>query len=110
MIATLKKKIPIKFPTAKIRDAIKEALPKGKTFDLRVADSSIGKMKIVRVVTPAWKSIRPAERIEKVIEALQGKLTLRERKAILRFSVMTPDEYQEIVVGKLTKKKLARID
>lgn len=105
MIAPPKKKTPFKFPSAKIEAAIKGAMPKGITFDLRVADSSIGKMKIVRVVTPAWKSIRPAERIERVIEALQGKLTLRERKAILRFSVMTPAEYEQIVVGKPTKKK-----
>ena len=99
MIAILKKKTSIKFPTAKIEDAIKEATPRGKTFDLCVADSSIRKMKIVRVVTPAWKSIRPAARVEKVMDALHGKLTLRQRMLVLRFSVLTLEEYQQIIVG-----------
>lgn len=62
-------------------------------------------MKIVRVVTPAWKSLRPAARIGKVLDAVNIHLTPRERKGILRFSVLTPEEYQDVVLGKPAKAK-----
>ena len=45
------------------------------------------------------KSMRPAARIEKVMDALHGKLTLRQRMLVLRFSVLTLEEYQQIIVG-----------
>lgn len=96
MIATSKKKISTQFPRAKIAHAVKTVLPNGN-FKLRVADSKIGKMKIVRVVTPAWKSLRPAERIGKILDAVSGKLTTEEQGGILRFSVLTPDEYAAVV-------------
>ncbi len=96
MIATSKKKGSTQFPKAKITHAVKTILPKGN-FKVQVADSKIGKMKIVRVVTPAWKSLRPAERIGKVLDAVNGKLTAKEQGGILRFSVLTPDEYKTVV-------------
>lgn len=96
MIATAKKKASTRFPRAKIANAIKTILPKGN-FKLHVANSKIGSEKIIRVVTPAWKSLRPAERIGKVIQAVNGKLTTEEQETILRFSVLTPDEYKTVV-------------
>ena len=79
MIATAKKKTVAKFPKAKISHAVQEIL-KGQPFKIQVANSNIGKMKIVRVVTPAWKSLRPAIRIGKVLDAVNTKLTAQEQK------------------------------
>ena len=103
MKTTIRKKKTVTFPKGKISYAVRMAL-KGKTFELHVVDSKIGKMKIVRVVTPAWKSLRPAVRIGKVISAVNTELTPLEQKKILRFSVLTPEEYREIVTRKPAKK------
>lgn len=84
------------FPKRKISSAVKRILPPGKSFKLKLADSNIGEMKIVRIITPAWRSLRPAERIGKVIEAVNPQLTPAEQKKILRFSVLTPDEYADL--------------
>jgi hypothetical protein len=102
---TLKpKKQTVTFPKEKISFAVKTALPKGKFFKLHVVDSKIDKMKIVRVVTPAWKSLPPAVRIGRVIKAINTELTPREQKGILRFSVLTPEEYAETVTRRPYKK------
>jgi hypothetical protein len=91
------KKRPVKFPTRKIHSMVATVLPKGSDFHVHVSDSKIGKMKIVRVVTPAWKRLRPSDRIGRVLEAADTELSAAERKNILRFSVLTPDEYKEVV-------------
>jgi hypothetical protein len=106
MIAPAKKKPAPKFPRAKITDAVRELL-RGKPFEIRVANSTIDNMKIVRVVTPAWKSLRPGARIGKVLDAVESHLTPPERAGILRFSVLTPEEYSEIVLGRPPKPKAA---
>jgi hypothetical protein len=96
MTATAKKKQAAKFPKAKISQLIQGVL-KDKPFKIHVTDAGIGKMKIVRVVTPAWKSLRPAVRISKVLDAVNTELTPQEQKGILRFSVLTPGEYKTVV-------------
>jgi hypothetical protein len=88
-----------KFPRARISRAVSAVIPKGHAFTLHVADSEIGKKKIVRVVTPAWKKLRGWERIGKVLDAVNRELTSEEQEGILRFSVLTPDEYEQVVVG-----------
>ena len=108
MIAPAKKKPAPKFSRAKISHAV-EGVLKGKPFEIRVADSSIGNLKIVRVVTPAWKSLRPGARIGKVLDAVEPHLTPQERKGILRFSVLTPEEYRDVVLGKPAKPKAALV-
>lgn len=95
MNAVTKKKTVSRFPTAKISQVI-HGLLKGKPFKIHVADASIGGMKIVRVVTPVWKSLRPAVRIGKILDAVNAKLTSQERDGILRFSVLTPEEYEAV--------------
>jgi hypothetical protein len=105
MNTTARKKPSSAFPVTKLRSAIRTAIPKGVRFEIRVADSGIGKTKIVRVVTPAWKTLRPAVRIEKVLDAVGGRLSRQEQDKILRFSVLTPDEYREIVPAKQTAGK-----
>jgi hypothetical protein len=109
MIAPVKKTPARKFPRAKISRAV-AGIIKGKPFEIRVANSTIDKMKIVRVVTSAWKSLRPPARIGKVLDAVNTQLTPQERKSILRFSVLTPEEYREIVLGRppIPKAALAK--
>jgi len=95
MTATPKTKVTPPFPRAKITRAVESIIPNGN-FKLQVTDSLIEKMKIVRVITPAWKALRPAQRIVKVLDAVSGKLTDDEERGILRFSVLTPEEYKRV--------------
>lgn len=97
MIAVRKKKPLPSFPRAKIVRIIADILPKGNGFELRATDSGIRQMKVVRIVTPAWKNLRPPERISKVLAAMDGKLSEGEQERILRFSVLTPEEYSAVV-------------
>jgi hypothetical protein len=97
MIAVPKKKALPSFPSAKIARIVEGILPKGNSFKVRTADSGIRQMKVVRIVTPAWKKLRPPERISKVLAAMDGQLSEAERERILRFSVLTPEEYAAVV-------------
>ena len=99
MIAARKKKALPSFPSAKIARIVGEILPKGNDFKVRTADSGIRQMKVVRIVTPAWKNLRPPERISKVLAAMDDKLSEVERERILRFSVLTPEEYADVMKG-----------
>jgi hypothetical protein len=101
--ATGKKK-PAGFPRRKIYCVVQTVLPKGAGFRMQVIDSNIGRMKIVRVVTPAWKKLPPSDRILKIINAANTKLSVTDRKDILRFSVLTPEELKRI-----TPKPVKRI-
>jgi hypothetical protein len=87
------------FPRAKIDRAVKSILPKGN-FKLRIANAKLGDLKIVRVVTPAWKSLRSEERNLKVLKAVAGGLSEREEDRILRYSVLTPEEYNTLVLNR----------
>ena len=107
MNGTIKNKAQGSFPTAKLRSVVKTVVPKGKKFQIFVIDSKIAPMKIVRVVTPAWKSLRPADRITKVMQAANQQLTAREQNKILRFSVLTPDEVLKINPKKRTRVAVA---
>lgn len=104
MIITVEtKKLEPPFPRLKIRKIIQSIMPKGQTFDLKISDSGIRKMQIVRIVTWAWKKLCPADRIEKVLDAIAGKLSPQEEKRILRFSVLTPNEYENVTSAGVTK-------
>jgi hypothetical protein len=107
MKITLSKKKAAKFPTKKIRSVVQTVLPKGSNFRLRVIDSKIRGMKVVRVVTPAWKSLPPSDRILKILEVANSELSNAERKGILRFSVLTPDELK-LLTNKPSRKVIAR--
>lgn len=92
MIASTSKRKPVRFPRNKVYSVVQTVLPKGVDFRMQVIDSRIGRMKIVRVVTPAWKRLPPSDRILKIINAANTGLSEADRKDILRFSVLTPDE------------------
>jgi hypothetical protein len=97
------KKKSVKFPRGKIYSVVQTVLPKGADFHMQVINSNIGRMKIVRVVTPAWKKLPPSDRILKIINAANTKLSVTDRKEILRFSVLTPDELK-LVTHKPVKR------
>jgi hypothetical protein len=84
----------VSIPREKVQRAVRLLLPKGTPFDLHVQKSALGGMKVVRIVTPAWKRLRPAERISRVRDAVENTLSPQEKQNILRFSVLTPDEYK----------------
>jgi len=82
--------------TARINRLVKAALPQDKPFRVVWEPTGIGKWQILRVITPAWKSLPKSERIRKVREAVEPNLTARERSHIFRFSVLTPAELRRL--------------
>jgi hypothetical protein len=85
------------FPKAKVTEAVRNALPSNATFEVRLAKSSVAGAKIVRVITEAWKSKRPLERVTRVLPALNESLSPKEQDSILRISVLTRKEYDNLV-------------
>src|SRR5436190_8472683 len=80
---------------AKVRKIVREVLPKGRKF--RIAWQPVGKRyRVLRVITPAWRSLPRFERILKMREAIASGLTLQERKNIFRVSVLTAKEYEPL--------------
>lgn len=80
-----------------IAKLVSDAIPRQRGVTVYVHDSGIKGRGIVRLVTPAWKTLRPAARIEKVLNSVSGQLTKQEESKILRFSVLTPEEYQRVL-------------
>jgi hypothetical protein len=58
--------------------------------------TGIGRWGILRVVTPARKSLPRSERILKVQQAVEPDLTARERAQVFRFSVLTAAEFKHL--------------
>ena len=81
---------------ARINKSVKAAIPQNKPFRVIWEPTGIGKRQILRVVTPAWKSLPKSERVRKVREAVEPNLTLGERAQIFRFSVLTPAELRRL--------------
>jgi len=68
-----------------------------------VINSKIGGMKVVRVVTPAWKNLPHSDRILRILTVANTVLSDEERKNILRFSVLTPGELKLLTNRPLRK-------
>lgn|ERR1035437_6272846 len=82
--------------TARIHRLVRAAIPKGKPFRVIWEPTGIGKWRILRVVTPAWKSLPRFERIHKISQAVEPGLTARERAQLFRFSVLTAAELRRL--------------
>jgi hypothetical protein len=80
----------------RIQQLVKAALPKGAPFRIIWEPTGMGKWRILRVVTPAWKSLPRSARILKVQQAVEPNLTAQERSRIFRFSVLTPAELRRL--------------
>jgi len=82
--------------TARIHRLVRAAIPKGKPFRVIWEPTGIGKWRILRVVTPAWKSLPRSDRIHKLQQAIEPGLTALERAQIFRFSVLTAAELRRL--------------
>lgn len=82
--------------TARIQRLVKGALAKGKPFRVMWEPTGIGRWRILRVVTPAWKSLPRSERILKVQQAVEPGLTASERAQVFRYSVLTAGEFKRL--------------
>lgn len=91
------------FPTGKIKQLAKSVIPAQKGFQIHVSDSGFDDSKIVRIVTTAWKTLSPAKRIAKFLDAQSKFLEPAEQEKILRYSVLTPEEYNEAVLNSPVK-------
>jgi hypothetical protein len=88
----------------KIRKLVKNVLPKGKDFQLRWQPVGFGGYRVLRVVTPAWRSLPRLQRILKMQSAITGGLSAKERANILRVSVLTDGEYRDLASGLLPRR------
>ena len=84
-----------RLPRAKIALELGLLLKK-QPFRLQIQKTPLGS-RIVRIVTPAWEKLRPAERIERVRKAIEPVLSEEELNEIFRFSVLTPTEYETLL-------------
>jgi len=82
--------------TVRINKLIKAAIPKGTPFKVVWEPTGIGKWRILRVITPAWKSLPRFERIHRLQQAVEPNLSAQVREKILRFSVLTPTELRRL--------------
>ena len=80
----------------KVKKLVKDLLPKGKAFQLRWQPLGFGGYRVLRVVTPAWRSLPRFQRILKLQSAITGGLSAKERANILRVSVLTAKEYKKL--------------
>ena len=80
----------------KVKKLVKAILPKGKSFRLCWQPVGFGGYRVLRVVTPAWRSLPRFKRILKMQSAITNGLSARERSNILRVSVLTADEYKKL--------------
>src|SRR5437870_11446057 len=83
--------------TAKINRLVRKAIPKGKPAKILWYPTGFGKSKILRVVTPAWKSLPRSDRIFKLQQAIEPDLTVKERAEIFRMSVLTAQEFKRLI-------------
>lgn len=80
----------------KIKSAIDAVIPPTQVYTIYSSPTGFDDMEVVRVITTAWKKLGKAERIAKVQNAVLPKLDPEEQKRIFRFSVLTPNEWEEI--------------
>ena len=88
----------------KVKKLVKDLLPKGKTFRLRWQLVGFGRYRVLRIVTPAWRSLPRFKRILKLQRAITDGLSAKERANILRVSVLTADEYKKLNPALLTHR------
>jgi hypothetical protein len=81
---------------ARLRLALKTAMPKNRPYRVVLDDTGIAGTKVVRVVTPAWKSLPRFQRAMKVQHILDEHLPKKDLARIFRVSVLTAEEFDEI--------------
>ena len=90
----------------KVRQLVREIIPKGKPFRMMWHPAGFSRYHVVRVITPAWRSLPRFQRILKVQKAVMDGLAPKERAGILRVSVLTADEYKKLHPSLLPRRPL----
>ena len=87
--------------TANVKKALRRVISPVayKTTQVKWQPTRLGKYRILRIVTPAWKSLPRFQRVLKVRPAIEAGLSAGEWANILRISVLTPDEMKRLPVG-----------
>jgi hypothetical protein len=78
--------------TERINKLVRMAIPKSKPVQILWHSTGIGKSQILRIITPAWKSLPRSERILKIQRAIEPSLNEEDRERIFRISVLTKAE------------------
>ena|SRR6266446_8446649 len=81
--------------TAHLNELLRQLIPKGQRFRVSLEPTGVGKYQVLRIVTPAWRSLPRFERILKVHKAM-AHLSEKETNNILRVSVLTAEEYRRL--------------
>lgn len=81
---------------SKIEQIVRDAFPNARSLDIRWAQSSFPEARVLRVITPSWKSLPRAERNYRLLKILDKNLTEKERDYVFRVSVLTPAEMKRI--------------
>ena len=80
----------------RINKVVRAALPKGKRARITWLPTGVGKSKILRVITPAWKSLPRSERILRLQQAVETNVQRSDLIHLFRISVMTQDELRAL--------------
>ena len=80
----------------KIKNLVRGIIPKGKAFKISWHPAGFGGYRVLRVITPAWRTLPRFERILKVQNVISDGLAQNEQKHILRVSVLTANEYKRL--------------
>ncbi|PWU14346.1 MAG: hypothetical protein C5B50_17350 [Verrucomicrobia bacterium] len=81
---------------ARINKLVSEAIPKGKSARIIWTPTGFSKSQILRVVTPAWKTLPRFQRISKLRTTLESNLSATEMAQIFRISVLTAQEFKRL--------------
>ncbi|MGD1085275.1 MAG: hypothetical protein ABSA47_11080 [Verrucomicrobiota bacterium] len=88
----------------KVKKLVRQIIPKGKAFRISWVPAGFGRYRVLRVITPAWRTLPRFERILKVQNVISDGLAKNERKHILRVSVLTSNEYKRLHPALLTPR------
>jgi hypothetical protein len=88
-----------------MKEAVRQALPHGKGFQMLSDPTSIAGSYVLRIITPAWKSMPKMDRVLRIGEHLMPVIPAKDRKHIFYVSVMTPGEWKEFRLDDMRKRK-----
>src|SRR6266571_2823229 len=82
--------------TDRINKLVRQAIPKGMPAKIIWYPTGFSKSQILRVITPAWKTLPRFQRISKLRQTLESNLSSQERARIFRISVLTAQEFKRL--------------
>src|SRR6266704_3519048 len=82
--------------TDRINKLVRQAIPKGKPAKIIWYPTGFSKSRILRVVTPAWKTLPRFRRLSKLRESLESNLSAQDLAQIFRISVLTAQEFNRL--------------